>query len=173
LLDVVQTSIPEYQQPKIFEVQHPQDDAPHLKITPDKREPPIHIGRDPCQDLALQDAIVRDQDLHLHVRARQEEEADDETALDAMVADEEEAQVIAAIAAMMIGAEAEVEGMVEVGDVADVNNRFVLQRWSLGRKIVPLQRYQRNVPQGFQSLLAYVPTVVEEDMLKIRCTSSG
>lgn len=121
LPDVVPTSILEF-------LSHLPSDLPHLldvehllRPTAEMRETLIHIAPDLFldPDHVPQDAIEHDLDhFPLDLALRLEDEVvDEEIVLVVMVVDDEEAQVIAAIAVMMIGAEAEVVDEVEGEDV--------------------------------------------------------
>jgi hypothetical protein len=84
---------------------HPDDD-PLLQPITGQRESSIHIDQELLlvHDRGLQDVIVRVLDPSQGPDLPQEDVVAEETALDEMEVAEEEAQVTAAIAVMMIGA---------------------------------------------------------------------
>jgi hypothetical protein len=105
----------------------------------DPRGTLTHTDRDPCHDPAPQDATEHVQDRFLRAHDhRQDDEEDGETVLVAMVAGEDEAQVIAVTAAMMIGAGAEaVDGEV-VADVSGITIDVTALELGRARKTIIL-----------------------------------
>jgi hypothetical protein len=99
----------------------------------------IHTDRDLSHDLVPRDATEPGQDLSLRaLDPHHEDEEEEETALAAMVAGGDEAQVIAAIAVMMIGAEAEVVDGEVVVDVSGIEIDITAQEFGVARKTVTL-----------------------------------
>jgi len=110
-----------------------------LQAMADPRGTLTHTDRDPCHDPAPQGATEHVQDRFLRAHDhRQDDEEDGDTVLVAMVAGEDEAQVIAVTAAMMIGAGAEaVDGEV-VADVSGITIDVTALELGRARKTIIL-----------------------------------
>jgi len=92
-----------------------------LQAMEDPSETLIRTDRDPCPDPAPQDATELAQGRFLRaLDHHQDDEEAEGTALVATAAGEEEAQVIAVTAVMMIGAGAEAVDEEVVGDVSGI-----------------------------------------------------